>query len=284
MNNYNKENKKACYCYDNEVESLIEILELPSGTEDGIVVPTHEIVLIIEGKISYTVCDYPNGALCTGEMILLSSGDRLHYKVDSMSLLLIFRLSFSLYLCQKFSYKQLGGKMGDQKQPTNLFLLRIHSRLLHFAQGVIDVWKDGLTCRLFLRSEISKLLVLLFLYYPKEDLYRFFYPILGPDTAFSEFIWTNHIKYATVNELAYAMNMTSRQFSRRFHQVFGTNPYGWMQQERAKVIYQEIAHGEKPLKEIAADFGFNDQSNFNRFCKTFFNATPGTIRKKQAIV
>ena len=106
--------------------------------------------------------------------------------------------------------------------------------------------------------------------------------MLSPDSTFSEFVRTNHIRYKTVHELATAMNITAQQFTRRFTTIFGQAPYEWMQQQKAQVIYGEILHGNKPLKEIAADYGFTDQANFNRFCRTFFETTPGRIRKNKS--
>jgi len=75
--------------------------------------------------------------------------------------------------------------------------------------------------------------------------------------------------------------MTPQQFTRRFNTIFGQTPYEWMQKEKAKLIYGEICCTNKSLKEIADEYGFTDKANFNRFCKTFYERTPGDIRKNR---
>ena len=276
----NKETHKNCYCYENEKNSLIKIMMFDRGEVYRISLSTNEIVFILEGKI-YFSGDSSDGAFDKGHLVFLPAGDHFCYKADASSTVLIIRLLDIMSFCPNFSIKQLFHRMKEEEKPEFFSPLEINDRLWHFAHGLVDSWQDGLKCKHYLRSEITKLLTMLPFYYSKEDLSRFFYPILSPDTTFSEFVRMNHLKYRTVNEFASAMKMTVQQFARRFHSIYRQAPYEWMQQQKARMIYSEISQGNKPLKEVAADFGFTDQSNFNRFCKTYYETTPGKIRKKK---
>ena len=281
MKIHNKEEHEDCYCRDNEDNPLVKLMRISDGEKNKITLSTNEIVFIMEGKISCASCDNPREEFCRGHLIFLPAGNQLCYTASTLSMVLILRLTDSIFLCPNLSIKHLCSRMKEEEKPESLFPLEINDRLWHFAEGLIDTWQDGLRCKLYLRAEISKLLNMLPVYYSKDDLSRFFYPILSPDTTFSEFIRMNHLKYHTVNELSTAMNMTSQQFTRRFQNVFGQAPYEWMQEQKAQLIYEEICRNNKPLKEIAANYGFSDQANFNRFCKTFFETTPGKIRKSR---
>jgi AraC-like DNA-binding protein len=277
----NQEDHNVCYCYENEENSLVKLIEIRNGDMDRITLSTNEIVFIMEGKIYYASCNSADKELHMGQFVFLPAGNQFCYKAGAPSKLLILKLTDNIHLCPLISIKHLYHRKKENEKPESLFPLEVNARLQHFTEGIIDTWKDGLKCKLYLRSEISKLLAMLPIYYSKDDLFRFFYPILSPDTTFLEFVRTNHIKYRTVNEFATAMNMTSQQFTRRFNNAFGQAPYEWMQQQKARMIYGEICQSNKPLKEIATDYGFTDQSNFNRFCKTFYETTPGKIRKNR---
>jgi AraC-like DNA-binding protein len=167
------------------------------------------------------------------------------------------------------------------EKPESLTVLDFNVRMWHFANGLVCTWEDGLRCRFYLQAKINELLLLIRLYYSEEQLGRFFYFILKSDTVFWDFVQTNYLHYSTVGKLAEAMNLTPQQFTRRFNSVFGQAPYGWMQREKARLIYGEICRSDKPIKEIASNFGFPIPANFNRFCKTAFGMNPGAIRKKR---
>lgn len=281
MKIHNREEHEACYCYDNGKNPLVKILKLNHGERSSINLSANEIVFIMEGRVVCAPCEHPEKEFCKGQLIFLPAGDQLYYRASDMSVVLILRLIDSIHLCSNLNIKNLHSRMKERKKPDSLFPLEINDRLRHFAQGLIDIWQDGLRCKFFLRAEIAKLLNMLPIYYSKDELSRFFYPILSPDTTFSEFVRMNYLKYPTVNELSAAMNMTTQQFTRRFRTVFGQAPYVWMQEQKAHLVFGEICRSNKPLKEIAANYGFNDQANFNRFCKTFFETTPGRIRKSR---
>ena len=279
MKTHNEEVHKVCYCYENEENPLLKLLEIKCGEMNKIMLSANEIAFVLEGKICFTLCGNTDGKLCKGEFIFLPAGDQFYYRADTMSVILILRLTNNIHLCPHFSIKQLYHRLKEIEKPKSPYPLKINARLWHFAEGLIDTWKDGLKCKVYLRLEISKLLTMLPVYYSKDDLFRFFYPMLSPDTTFWEYVRMNHIKYRTVTELAASMNISPQQFTRKFNNVFGQAPYEWMQQQKARQIYGEICQSNKPLKEIAADYGFTDQSNFNRFCRTHFESTPGKMRK-----
>ena len=281
MNIHNMEEHSICYCYDNKENPLVKLVEIKSGELNKVTLSSNEIVFILEGKICCASCDKSNEEFNKGQLLFLPMGDHLCYRAAAMSEVLVLRLIDNMHLCNNFNVKQLYNNMSIEEKSDFPFPLEINARLWHFAQGLIDTWHDGLKCKIYLRAEISKLLIMLPVYYSKEELSRFFYPILSPDSTFSEYVRLNHIKHRTVNEFAAAINMTAQQFTRRFHTVFGQAPYEWMQEQRARLIYGEITQGNKPLKEIAVDFGFTDQANFNRFCRAFFETTPGKMRKNK---
>jgi AraC-like DNA-binding protein len=243
--------------------------------------PINEIVFILKGRMLFSLLGNPGGEVRGGEVAFLPAGDKLRLKAITDSTVLIVRLTESLHLCNSFSLERLHCQMNGMKRPKSLYTLGIHPRLKSFARELTAIVEDGLLCRFYFRAEVTRLFILLRTYYPPDDLCHFFYPILSPDTAFSGQVQMYHLKHKSVRELAQAMNLSPRQFTRRFIAVFGQPPYEWMQKEKARMIYGELCMSDKPIKMIAADFGFNIQENFIRFCKTALGATPGAIRRNE---
>lgn len=271
----------TCYYYDKKEEPQVEIVKIGSMEKGERSFFYNEFIFMLEGSMIITLRDNPGGELHKGELAFMPTGDQMQYQAMEKSKLLILRLFDSIHLCHGTSLEQLHYRMNEMEKPEKLMPLKVNARLKHFAQGVIDIWDDGLRCRKYLRAETSKLLTMLPAYYSKEDLCFFFYPILSPNTAFAEYVWKNWLKHRTVSELARGINLSSQQFSRRFCNVFKQKPLEWLRKEKARLIYEDIQRSEKPLKEIATDYGFTNQANFNRFCKVFYKMTPGEMRKKK---
>jgi AraC-like DNA-binding protein len=281
MEIYNVEEHLSCYCYEGGDNPLIEVRKIKRMETGETLLSRNEIVLVISGKIRINIIDNLSGELSKGQFVFLPSGFNVFFKAIAKSQIMIFRLDESIHLCYSYSLEQLYNRVKNIEKPQTLSILEFNIRIWDFANNLVNTWEDGLRCRLYLLAKINELLLLMRAYYPEEQLGQFFYFILSSDTAFSEFVRMSYLQYPTVNKLAEALNMSSQQFTRRFNNVFGQAPYGWMQREKARLIYGEICRSDKPIKEIAAKFGFLVPANFNRFCKMAFGMNPGAIRKKR---
>ena len=281
MKIYNVEEHLNCICYDNGDKPFVEVRRIERNGKRKVMLSANEIVFIMKGRLECTLRNSPDKELQKGQFIFLSAGQQIQYNALTDSLLLILRLTASIHLCHMYSIEKLYSEMNGVEKPESLFALDINARLQRFAEGLTETWEDGLKCRYYFLAEITKALTMIRVYYSKEDLCRFFFPVLSPDTAFAEYVQLHHLQYRNVKELAKSMNMTPQQFSRRFTGIFKQPPYEWMLQERARLIYSEICVSDKPFKEIANDFGFSLQENFIRFCRTSFGAIPSVIRKKE---
>ena len=280
MKIYNIEEHLSCYCYDKEETPIAEVLRIERGDVKDITLVNNEIVFVMKGKINCTLRDNPSGELIKGQFTFLAAGDELRCRAKANTVLLILRMTEGMSLCYTFGIEQLCKGVECIERPEHLYALEANLRLQNFAEGLIDTWEDGLRCRVLLKAEVTRLLTMIRAYYPKDELCRLFFPILSMDTAFAEYVRTHYLKYRTVNELAKAINMTTQQFTRRFHNVFKQPPYEWIQREKARLIHKEICMSDKPFKEIATQFDFSVNANFIRFCRRAFNMTPGEIRRK----
>ena len=281
MNIYNVEEHLSCYCYGNAIKSLVEVRKISQTKTEEVSLFFNEIVFVLKGKLRFIMHDNVNVNVSSGRMIFLPANHKIHCKAFAGSTVLILRLKEDMQLCHTFNLNRLNSNINKIEKPTTFETLEINTSLKYFAKGLVDVWEDGLKCRFYFQAKITEALIMLRAYYSEGQLFQFFYYYFTLDVAFAEFVQTNHLKYSTVNDFANALNMNAQQFSRRFNSIFGEAPYGWMQREKAQLIYGEICRGGKSLKEIADEYGFPILSNFNRFCKMAFGMNPREIRKKR---
>ena len=283
MKIHNSKEHFDCYSFDNSEKPMVEVKRFRKMASGETSFSNNEIVFVMEGRLQLTLRNNPSGELFKGQGAFLPTGDKLSYKALTNTHVLIFRLEEEIQLCNSFSLERLYNMIIEVEKPEILVTLEMNVRLQEFLRGVADALADGLKCRIYFKTTITDLLIMLRVYYPPLELCRFFYPILSPNTFFSEQVRINFRKCHTVNDLASVMNMTTQQLTRRFNTVFGQPPYEWMQQEKARSIYADICKNNNPFKDIAKQYGFTAQANFNRFCQTAFGMSPGEIRKKRLI-
>ncbi|MCD0462404.1 AraC family transcriptional regulator [Roseiconus lacunae] len=94
------------------------------------------------------------------------------------------------------------------------------------------------------------------------------------------FIHNNLDRKIGVTELAQIAGISSRQLHRRFVQLFGLNVQEFLAKTRIKAASDALIHTDSSVGEIAARFGFCDQSAFTQQFKKHIGETPLRYRKR----
>lgn len=84
----------------------------------------------------------------------------------------------------------------------------------------------------------------------------------------------------SLQELADTVGLTRYHFARVFKRTFGVAPHQYVTQrriERAKLLLRRTG---LPIREIAADCGFSDQSHLTRIFSRYVGVTPGRYRSR----
>ena len=116
-------------------------------------------------------------------------------------------------------------------------------------------------------------------YYPAEELTWLFHPVFEKKVVFKAIVLLYRNKVFSVDELAAATHMNRETFRQYFRAVFGITPAKWIQQERADVVYRELAETDRSIHDIIHDYGFSSFSNFTRFCQMYLKNAPVDIRE-----
>lgn len=83
----------------------------------------------------------------------------------------------------------------------------------------------------------------------------------------------------SIGELAQACGLPTGLFITAFRGCTGKTPHQWLQQHRIEKACHLLRNTSKPLREIAAECGFSDQSHFTRSFSRVLSRSPGSWRR-----
>ena len=276
---YHTDAHKNCFCSKDGGGPVIFMCKYTQGAQGTVNVLQQQVLFVLRGSLRIAMENTNIGrSLEQGDFIFQPGGSHWACRFTEDTTLMMIRLIVDSPECHALmTHKPIDSNARTRPE---LFALKANARMWHYIEGVRESLDDGFQCRLYMRTEVFRMLFLLHAYYSPQDCAEFFSHILTPDIKFSEFVRMNHMKYKTVGEIAEALFMTSQAFSNRFKRVFGMTPHKWMQREKARQIYLDICRNDMPLKEIVIKYDFPLSSNFFRFCKQTFGDSPGNIRKR----
>lgn len=270
-----------CIHYESEVLPTVEIYDLEKDVAEEKTFFKNEIAFMREGKLRFSFRDHPEKVVCKGEFIFVPVGGVFRYVALEKTQLIIVRLNKGVKLCEGYLVEDLYKRCGEHPEEYHkeIYALAINRPLQLFLDGLHESILGGLNCRYYFDTKVKELFILLKAYYPYDSLRKFFSLILSPDTTFSEHVRANHHNYKTAKELAEAMNMTPKLFSKKFIKIFGESSMKWMKKEKALRVYSELHSSQNPIAQIADKYKFSSQSHLNKFCKREFGKNPGEIRR-----
>jgi AraC family transcriptional regulator len=139
---------------------------------------------------------------------------------------------------------------------------------------------EGLGERLYVDSIRTQLAIHLLRNYANVEFRRPSMGSLGPRLRrmMIEFIDQNLAENITLDDLAGLAGLSSYHFSRKFKADLGVAPHSYVLSRRIERAKQLLKKGHLPLKLVAAECGFTDQSHLNRAFRKFLGVTPKDFR------
>lgn len=158
--------------------------------------------------------------------------------------------------------------------------IEVRYPLTAFVDLLVYCLKNGMSCAHLHEMKHKELFFYLRGFYKKEEVAELFYAIIGRSFDFRSFVLENYRKTNSLQELIALSNMSARSFMRKFKDEFGITAHRWLAQQTCSQIIHALAEPEVSLKKIMDDFGFESSSNFNRFCRLYFQCTPSELVKR----
>lgn len=269
---------KNCYNYASPQMSVFRVFNVDKTNETGFEnVERSVIVFVLSGKICVTCGAYHERIIQTGHFALFPKNTCIYGRALEKSEIISCAFIHNIKFCNKFSMENLESGITDETE-YDFFQLAIRERLHDFLILLRDCLADGLGCSHFHNWKVQELFILLRAYYSKEELGMFFYPVLGQDLDFKDFVLSNYTSIFEINEFAKKANMTPATFNRRFKKAFHQPAHKWITARKAERILRDIKISNMSFDEIATQYGFSSAAYLATFCKHHFEKTPSELR------
>jgi AraC-like DNA-binding protein len=280
MKSHYDEKHIGVFQYDDQ-NPAIEFIKLSEGENVKIVSELHQIIFVSNGSLTVSDKKVLDKKIKEGESVLVPREVPCVFKVWKEANILVIKLGNYINLYDYLPPDLVSDKKKKPKMKGNdIGFLKPHQRMTEFSALLENYINDGIKDARFFDLKIQELLILIQAYYDKHQLANFYTPIYSRDFIFLNNIFKNFDKIKTVKELADAFDYTLSGFEKKFKNIFKISPYKWMQEQKAKNVYDEVCYGTKTFTQIAKEYRFSSPAHFNDFCKHYYGYTPGGLRKK----
>lgn len=270
----------SCLSYSTESSRIFHVLQLEKGQSYTRRYPDSTfLVFLISGHITIDYCIDRHLNPEPETMFLLPRNFPIEYTALEDSIVLLCTFSTDLKLCSRYDIRQLSSHLPEEA-PDNLYTLPLDKRIRAFATLLTEALLEGLGCIHFHQQKRDELLLYLRAGYSKEELARFFYPILGNNIDFKEFVLTHYQQAADVKQLAFQAHMSLSTFNRRFKATFHETARDWLLARKSERLLRDIVMTDLPFAELAAKYQFSSAAYLTAFCKKNLGGTPFELREK----
>lgn len=280
MSLFYKQEHTTCYNYQLQSEATFKVLQFNKSQNLHLFKVDHSVIIyLFEGEVSITCNSYKDQILKAGEMALLPINSSCY--INPLKDATIISCSFvqNIDFCNRFSFEHLLDFL-PEKYVYNFKKLPESEVMGLFFALLKRCLDDGLSCVHYHELMQRELFIMLRAYYSKEELATFFYPLLGKDMGFKDYVMANYLSIKDIPDFAQQMNLSVDTFKRRFKEAFGEPAHKWISQRKSELIYRDLVVSEKTLTEITAEYGFSSQAYLSTFCKKHFDKSPQELRDK----
>ena len=259
----------SCTNYAEEFNKVFTLMEIPEGhTVERRFLNTTFLVILLQGdiEIRYEIDKYFTPQL--GYMFLLPKNKQITTFARKATTLLLCSFTNDLKLCSRFSIQQLSHFISESACQ-NPYCLKLDIRLQSFFSLLVDCLKEGLGCIHYHQIKRDELFLYLRAGYTKEELALFFYPVLGQNLEFKDFVLMNSRKIFDVKDFALQANMSQSTFNRRFKETFNETAKNWLLLRKQEFVKRDIALSNLSFSEIAEKYKFSSTSYLDTFCKKY---------------
>lgn len=279
MSLFYKEEHTTCYNYRLPSSANFNILRFAeTDIPQTLNVDRSVLIFLLSGEALVTCGNYRDRLHREGEVMLLPRNSCCFVKVRRECVIISCSFVQNIDFCNQFSFHKLA-EFIPEGFVYDFNLLPIRERIGEFLALLKNCLDDKLSCLHFHELMERELFIFFRAYYTKEELAAFFYPLIGKDVDFKDFVLGNYLHIPNIQEFASQSNMSLTTFKRRFQDAFGQSAHKWIMERKAEWVYKDILLTDKPFPEIGQEYGFQSATYFSEFCKKHFGKSPQELRE-----
>jgi AraC-like DNA-binding protein len=235
----------------------------------------HHLVFLLEGEVKASCNEFKNQTVSQKELIFFPKLSNSFLVTNAHCKIVVFSFTNLKSTTEKHafqSYWRLYPNVNYSFEP-----LEFRCPLIEFFDLLLLYLEKNINCAYLHELKHQELFLLLHLQYPKEELARFFYPIIGKSFDFRSLIMDNYLKVSHIDDLARLSGMGRTNFDNKFKDEFGTSPHQWILKQKAKFVRQSLGEPDTTFSDVMRKYNFNSATHFTRFCKQQFGCTPTEV-------
>lgn len=279
MSLFYKEEHTTCYNYKLPTSANFSMLHFEEGSiPQAINVDRSVLIFLLFGEALVTCGSYKDRLHKEGEIVLVPRNSCCFIKVKKKCTIISCAFIQDIDFCNRFSFQKLIDSV-PKGFIYDFTILPIRERIAEFLTILRHCLNDKLGCLHFHELMERELFIFFRAYYTKEELAMFFYPLIGKDIDFKDFVLSNYLRIPNLQEFAMEANMSLNTFKRHFQEAFGQSAHKWITERKTEWVYKDILLTDKPFPEIGQEYGFQSSSYFTEFCKKHFGKSPQELRE-----
>ena len=248
-------------------------------------VPSLSIYILLKNDIHYRLNNMGDMHLKEGQfnMAYLPDADATIF-FDQAGEYQNFTIYFPVEILQQYAetFPYLNEFLQQVSGPSPALLLKengwISSKVSYIINELLECTYEEPVRRLYYDNLIRELLLLLLV--EKNHNGKDYTTYMQNLYEARSIIQKNTSRHFTIGEVAQQVGLNEAKLKSGFKQVFGTGIFQFMLQAKMYKAWVMVLETNKPVKEIARLTGYTSMQNFLTAFKKYFNATPGSLRKK----
>lgn len=263
----------SCKEYMVEMNYGFHYAEYVGGkSESDRVLDRNVIVFVIEGSCSFSCDQFSNRVFFGGDMIFLPKSASVSYSAREYIKVMYMAFDTPQNPCDKQRFEQ--GTQESDNVDYDFAPLKMNYAMNNFINSLAYYLQNGGSCSHLHDIKHKELFLILRWFYTKEQFAEFFYPIIGKNFDFKNFVIDNFTNCNRLDELVRRSNMSANTFMKKFKSEFGMTAYQWMLKQTCNKIVHKALQPGITVKEIMFHIGIDSPTHFNRICKRYFQKTP----------
>lgn len=263
----------SCRNYMSEITTGFKYLEFEKETSISEECTNKNFLLFsIKGNFTISCNNFCNCPFKESAMILLPKSSTVRIIASKSSELLVMIFDVPESDCDKLELQSLS-KVCKNMEYT-FTPIEIHYPLMPFLEVLVYCLKNGMQCKHIHSMMQNEFFFLLRGFYEKEKIAALFYPIIGKELSFKDFVIQNYPSVSSIDQLIALSNMGRTSFFVKFKEEFGVTAKQWMLKQMKEKILGKVIEPGVSVKQLTDVCGFESQAQLYRYFKQFFDCTP----------
>lgn len=269
----------SCQNYMAAAETGFKYVEFFEDTEFGESNASKNYLLFfLKGDFTVSCNQFHNRLFHEGDMILIPRSSHFKGVARGNANLLSMFFNTPECNCDKLTLHSLSALCKNENY--NFEPVKIRYPLTPFLELLTYCIENGMNCTHLHDLMQREFFFLIRGFYKKQEIATLFYPIIGKEMDFKNFVIHNYTKVNNIEQLISLSNLGRSRFFAKFNETFGMTAKQWMLKQKNQQILEKMTEPDIYIKDIIEELGFDSQVYFSRYCRQHFGCTPSQLIKR----